>query len=88
MIELNIDHKGIQAAINWFEEWISSSTLGKAVTGGNSLRRLNDHGVTGRKCLEAVMSLWLLAYRRPEKSPSTSVVRVGFELHTIPPRVY
>jgi hypothetical protein len=27
MIELNIDHKGIQAAINWFEEWISSSTL-------------------------------------------------------------
>jgi hypothetical protein len=23
MIELNIDHKGIQAAVKWFEEWIS-----------------------------------------------------------------
>jgi hypothetical protein len=78
MIELNIDHKGIQVAIKWFEEWISSSTLGKAVPGGNSLRRLNDHGVTGRRCLEAVMSLWLFAYRRPGIIPHDT--RLDFAL--------
>jgi hypothetical protein len=72
MIELNIDHKGIQAAFKWFEEWISNSTLGKAVPGGNSLRRLNDHGVTGRRCLESVMALWLYAYPgRMEKLSTT-----------------
>ena len=77
-IDKHLDHKGIQAAISWFDDWISESTLGKAVPGGTSLRRLNDHGVTGRRCLEAVVSLWLYAYRRPGAIPHD--VRLDFAL--------
>jgi hypothetical protein len=78
-IERNLEHKGIQAAINWFETWISDSTLGKPVPGGTSLRRLHDHGgVTGRRCLEAVMALWLFAYRRPGSVPHDA--RLDFAL--------
>ena len=77
-IERYIDHKGVQAAISWFDCWISDSTLGKPVHGGNSLRRLNDHGITGRRCLEAVISLWLYAYRRPGTIPHD--VRLDFAL--------
>lgn len=77
-IERHIDHKGVQAAISWLGGWISDSTLGKPVPGGNSLRRLNDHGVTGRRCLEAVIALWLFAYRRPGSIPHD--VRLDFAL--------
>jgi len=77
-IERHIDHKGVQAAITWLDGWISDSTLGKPVPGGNSLRRLNDHGVTGRRCLEAVIALWLYAYRRPGTIPHD--VRLDFAL--------
>lgn len=77
-IERHIDHKGVQAAIIWFDGWISDSTLGKPVPGGNSLRRLNDQGVTGRRALEAVMALWLYAYRRPGAIPQD--VRLDFAL--------
>jgi hypothetical protein len=77
-IDRHIDHKGVQAAITWLDGWISDSTVGKPVPGGNSLRRLNDHGVTGRRCLEAVISLWLYAYRRPGTIPHD--VRLDFAL--------
>jgi tetrahydromethanopterin S-methyltransferase subunit G len=77
-IERHIDHKEVQAAINWFQGWVSDSTLGKSVPGGNSLRRLNDHGVTGRRCLEAIMAFWLFAYRRPGAIPHD--VRLDFAL--------
>ena len=77
-IERHFDHKGVQAAITWLDGWISDSTLGKPVPGGNSLRRLNDHGVTGRRCLEAVIALWLYAYRRPGTIPHD--VRLDFAL--------
>lgn len=77
-IERHIDHKGVQAAITWLDGWISDSTLGKSVPGGNSLRRLNDHGVTGRRCLESVIALWLYAYRRPGTIPHD--VRLDFAL--------
>ena len=77
-IARHIDHKGIQAAITWLDGWISDSTLGKHVPGGNSLRRLNDHGITGRRCLEAVIALWLYAYRRPGTIPHD--IRLDFAL--------
>lgn len=77
-IDRHIDHKGIQAAIEWFDGWISDSTLGKPVPGGNSLRRLNDNGVIGRRCLEAVIALWLFAYRRPGTIPHDA--RLDFAL--------
>jgi hypothetical protein len=74
----HIDHKGVQAAISWFNGWISDSTLGKPVPGRNSLRTLNDHGVDGRRCLEAVMALWLFAYRRSGTIPHD--IRLDFAL--------
>ena len=77
-IERHIDHKGIQAAVRWLDSWISDSTLGKPVPGGNSLRRLNDNVVTGRKCLEAVIALWLFASRRPGVIPHDA--RLDFAL--------
>jgi hypothetical protein len=77
-VERNLEHPAITTAIAWFDKWISDSTLGKRVPGGNSLRRLNDHGVTGRKCLEAIMSLWLFAYRRPGVIPHDA--RLDFAL--------
>ena len=77
-IERHIDHKGVQAAISWLDGWISDSTLGKPVPGGNSLRRLNDNGVTGRRCQEAIMALWLFAYRRPGTIPHDA--RLDFSL--------
>jgi len=77
-IDSHINHKGIQAAIKWFDGWVNDSTLGKPVPGGNSLRRLSDHGVTGKRCLEAVASLWLYAYRRPGSIPHD--VRLDFAL--------
>lgn len=77
-IERHIEHKGIQAAISWFDGWISDSTLGKPVPGGKSLRTLNDHGVEGKRCLETVIALWLFAYRRPGTIPHD--VRLDFAL--------
>lgn len=77
-IERHIEHKGIQAAIKWLDGWINDSTLGKPAPGGKSLRRLSDHGVTGRRCLEAVVALWLYAYRRPGSIPHD--VRLDFAL--------
>ncbi|MHC4402053.1 MAG: hypothetical protein ACYTG0_20465 [Planctomycetota bacterium] len=77
-VERNIEHPAIQTAISWFDKWISDSTLGRKVPGGNCLRRLNDNGVTGRKCLESAMPLWLFAYRRPGVIPHDA--RLDFAL--------
>ena len=77
-IARHLEHKGVQAGIEWFDVWLRESAQGLPVIAKGEFRRLSDYGVTGMECLVSVLAIWLYSHRRPSALPSDN--RLTFAL--------
>lgn len=64
------NHKGLQNAVQWFDQWLCDARDDKwGVPGKEHIKRLAKYGVTAREMLITCGAVWLYSYRCPHMIP-------------------
>src|SRR5689334_21687016 len=69
ILDSNPEHEGVRASVAWLDALLRSASGGRPMVNALELARLARHGVTGRRILEEVAAVWMLAHRRPIRLP-------------------
>ena len=91
LVENNKQHRGIQKAITFFNNWLLDAAEGKPGTPGlRHIRRLALAEVTGKDILVISGALWNYSYRQPKYFPDNLSLMYGLshQLSTLVPLEY
>jgi|SRR5688500_3644920 len=60
-LEKHSQHKGLQAALRWLDQWMHQASVSEAVPGQRAMARLAEHRVSAKALLVEACSVWLFA---------------------------
>lgn len=77
-IKAHMDHPGIQATIQWLQQWMDDASVGRSIPGQREFRHLNDQSVSPLNILIEIIAIYLLSRSRPYTLPDDDRLTYAF----------